>query len=97
MVNELVIAAMPLLIQNALEAFQYTQAIFKFTILAQYISYDNKTLQCIEHVLYIFEKTKILFEYHQSFHAKLCNQPSTTLSYIRLGTLFSASGIIIVL
>ena len=44
MVKQLVIAAMPLLIQNALEVIQFARAILDFTILAQYVSYDNKML-----------------------------------------------------
>ena len=35
---------MPLLIQNASKAIQYAQAILNFTMLAQYVSCDNKTL-----------------------------------------------------
>ena len=51
MVKQLVVAATLLLIQNAPEAIQYAQTILDFTMLAQYVSYDNKTLQYIEHAL----------------------------------------------
>ena len=72
MVKQLVVVATPLLIQNAPEAIQCTQAILDFTILAQYVSHDDKTLRYIEHALYRFEKTKITFEYHRPINAKLC-------------------------
>ncbi len=44
MVKQLIVAAMRLLIHDALEAIQCAQAIFDFIILAQYISHDNKML-----------------------------------------------------
>ncbi len=70
-VKELIAAATPLQIHDAPEAIQYTQVIFVFTMLAQYVSYDNKTLQYIEHTLYRLEKTKIAFEYHWPIDPKL--------------------------
>ena len=55
---------MPLLIQNFPEAIQYTRVIFDFTMLTQYIPYDDKMLWYIEHALYKLDKTKFVFEYH---------------------------------
>ena len=75
MVKQLVVAATPLLIQNAPEAIQCARAILDFTILAQYVSHDDKTLQYMEHALYRLEKTKIAFEHHRPIDAKLC-QPT---------------------
>ena len=72
MVKQLVVAATPLLIQNAPEAIQCARAIFDFTILAQYISHDDKTLRYMEHALYRLEKTKIAFEHHRPIDSKLC-------------------------
>ena len=63
---------MPLLIQNALKAIQCAQAIFDFTMLAQYVSHDDKTLRYMEHALYRLEKTKIAFEHHRPIDSKLC-------------------------
>ena len=69
---------MPLLIQNAPKAIQCTRAILDFTILAQYVSYDNKTLRYIEHALYKIERTKITFKHHWPIDKKLCQ---TTFNY----------------
>ena len=55
---------MPLLIQNTPEAIQYAWAIFDFTMLAQYISHDDKIPRYIEHALYRVEKIKIPFEHY---------------------------------
>ena len=72
MVKQLVVAATPLLIQNAPEAIQCAQAILDFMMLAQYVSHDDETLRYIEHALYRLEKTKIAFEHHRPIDAKLC-------------------------
>ena len=72
MVKQLVVAAMPLLIQNALEAIQCAWAILNFTMLAQYVSHDDETLRYMEHALYRLEKTKIAFKHYRSIDAKLC-------------------------
>ena len=53
---------MLLLIYNAPKAIQYTQTIINFIILAQYISYNNKTLWYINHAFYKLKKTKIAFK-----------------------------------
>ena len=71
MVKQLVVAATPLLIQNAPEAIQCARAILDFTMLAQYVSHDDETLRYMEHALYRLEKTKIAFEYHRPIDAKL--------------------------
>ncbi len=57
MVKQLIAAATFLLIYNSPEAIQYTRAILDFTILAQYVLHDDKTLQYMEHALYRLEKT----------------------------------------
>ena len=49
MVKQLITAVMPLQIHDALETIQCAQTNLDFTILAQYIAYDNKTLQYIKH------------------------------------------------
>ena len=72
MVKQLVIVAIPLLVQNAPEAIQCAQASLNFTILARYVLHDNKMLRYIEHALYRLEKTKIAFEHHRPMDAKLC-------------------------
>ena len=66
---------MPLPIQNALEAIQYAGAILDFTILAKYVSHDNKTLRYMKHALYKLKKIKIAFEHHWLIDTKLC-QPT---------------------
>ena len=71
MVKQLVIAATPLLIYDAPEAIQYTRTIFNITILAQYISHNNKTLRYMEYALYRLENIKIIFEYHRPIDFKL--------------------------
>ena len=71
MVKQLVVAATPLLIQNALEAIQCARAILDFTMLTQYVSNDDETLRYMEHVLYRLEKTKIAFKHHRPIDAKL--------------------------
>ena len=63
---------MLILIHDALRAIQYTWTILNFTILAQYIFYDKKTLRYIEHALYRLEKTNIAFENHWPLVPKLC-------------------------
>ena len=55
---------MLLLIHIASEIIQCARAILDFTILAQYVSYENEMLRYMEHVLYRLEKTKIVFEHH---------------------------------
>ena len=71
-VQQLVVAATPLLIQNTPKAIQCARAILDFIILAQYVSHDDETLWYMEHSLYRLEKTKIAFEHHQPINAKLC-------------------------
>ena len=83
MVKQLVVAATPLVIQNTPEAIQFAQAILHFTIFAQYVSYDNKTLWSIEHALYRLKKTKIAFEHYRPIDSKLC-QP--TFNYPKFHT-----------
>ena len=72
MVKELVVAATSLLIQNGPEAIQCARAILDFTILAQYVSNDDKTLRYMEHALYRLEKTKIAFKHQWPIYSKLC-------------------------
>ena len=71
MVKQLIVATTLLLIYDALEPIQYTQAILDFTILAQYISHDNKTLRHIQHVLYKLKKTKIVLKHYWPINSKL--------------------------
>ena len=71
MVKQLVVAATPLLIQNAPEAIQCARAILDFTMLAQYVSHDDETLRYMEHALYRLKKTKIAFKYHWPIDLKL--------------------------
>ena len=75
MVKQLIVTIMPLLIHDAPETIQCACAILNFTILAQYVLHNNKTLRYIEHKLYGLEKTKIAFENHQLIDSKLC-QPT---------------------
>ncbi len=75
MVKQLIVAAIPLLIHNALEVIQCARVILDFMILAKYVSYNDKMLRYIEHTLYRLEKTKIAFEHHQLIDLKLC-QPA---------------------
>ena len=63
-VKQLIATATPLLIPDAPEAIYYARAIFDFTILAQYLLHNNKTLFYMEHALYRLNKTKIAFENH---------------------------------
>ena len=71
MVNQLIIVATSLLIQNTPEAIYCACVIFNFTMLVQYLLHNNKTLLCIDHALYRLDKTKITFENHHSIDAKL--------------------------
>ena len=75
MIKQLIVAVITLLIHNAPEAIQFACAILDFTKLAQYVLNDNKTLRCVEHVLYRLKKTKIAFEQHWPINSKLC-QPT---------------------
>lgn len=45
MVQQLIVAATPLLIHDAPEAIQCARAILDFTMLAQYVSHDDETLR----------------------------------------------------
>ncbi len=72
MIEQLIVAAMLLLIYDALETIQYTQAILDFTMLAQYVLYDKETLRYMEHALYRLKKTKIVFEKYWPINSKLC-------------------------
>ena len=64
-------AVIPLLIHDTLEAIQCARAILDYTMLAQYVSHDNKTLRYMEHALYRLEKIEIAFEHHQPIDSKL--------------------------
>ena len=55
MVKEVIVAAMPLLIHDALEAIQYAQAILDFIMLTQYVLHDEETLRYLEYILYRLE------------------------------------------
>ncbi len=78
MVKQLIVAATPLLIHYAPKAIQCARAILDFTMLAQYILHDDKTLRYMEHALYRLENTKIAFEYHRPIDSKICRP---TLNY----------------
>ena len=69
--KQLIVAATHLLIYDTLVVIQYTCTIFDFTILAQYILHDDKTLYYIEHALYRLEKPKKAFEYNWFIDSKL--------------------------
>ncbi len=71
MVKQLIVAATFLLIQDAPKTNYCTRAILDFTMLAQYLSHNDKTLSYIEHILYRFHKTKIEFENYCSIDSKL--------------------------
>ncbi len=75
MVKQLIVAATSLLIYDTPEAIHCAQAILDFTILAQYVSHDNKMLRYMENALYRLENTKIVFEHHRPIDSKLC-QPT---------------------
>ena len=68
-----------LLVYDAPEAIQYAQAILDFTMLAQYVLHNDKTLCYIKHALYKLENTKILFEHQRPINSKLC-QPTFNYS-----------------
>ena len=55
-------AATPLLIHDVSEAIPYIWAILDFTILAQYVLYDEERFRYMEYALYRLEKTKMAFE-----------------------------------
>ncbi len=80
MFKQLIAATTPLLIHDTPEAIQSAQAIqcaraiLDFTMLAQYISHDNKTVRYMKHALYRLEKTKIVFEHHRLIDSKLYQQ-----------------------
>ncbi len=73
--QKLIMGAKPLLIYDTPEAIQCTQAILDFTMLAQYVLYDDETVRYIEHALYRLENTKIAFEHHRPIKSKLCQPP----------------------
>ena len=62
---------MPLPIYDTPEAIQCARAILNFTMLAQYVLYNDKTLFYIEHTLYKLEKTKIAFKHYWPIDSKL--------------------------
>ncbi len=65
MIKQLIAVATPLLIHDASKTIQYARAILDFTMLAQYVSHDDKTLRYMEHALYRLEKIKIAFEHYR--------------------------------
>ena len=71
MVKQLVVVAMPLGIYDALKIIQCAQAILDFTMLAQYVLHDDKTLRYMEHALYRLENTKIAFEHNRPIDLEL--------------------------
>ncbi len=72
MVKQLIIAAISLLIPDTPKAIQYIWTILDFTMLAQYVLHDEKTLCYMEHALYKLEKTKIAFKQRRLIDSKLC-------------------------
>ncbi len=72
MVKQLIMATPLLLIYDALEAIQCARAILDFTMLAQYVSHNDKILRYMEHALYKLENIKIAFQYHWPINSKLC-------------------------
>lgn len=71
MVKNLIARATFLLIQDIPETIYYTCVILDFTLFTQYLLYDKTLLFYIDHVLYKFNKTKILFMNHYLIIAKL--------------------------
>ncbi len=76
---------MSLLIYDVPETIQCAPAILDFTILAQYVSLDNKTLHYIAYVLYRLENTKIIFEHHQLIDFRLCQPIFNYLKFHAIG------------
>lgn len=74
MVKQLVIIGTFLLIQNVLEKIYYIRTIFDFPMLAQYLTYNDKTLLYIEHTLYKLNKIKIVLENYCPIVTKLFQQ-----------------------
>ena len=64
-------AATLLQIHDVLKAIQRIWAILDFTILAQYVLYDDKMFCYMKHALYKLEKIKIAFEHHRPINSKL--------------------------
>lgn len=71
-------------IHDAPKVIQFTQAILDFTMLAQYILHDRKTLRYMKHTLCKLEKTKITFEQYRLINSKLYQ---STLNYPRFYTI----------
>ena len=70
-VKQLIAEATLLLMQDAPEAIHCARAILDFTMLAQYLLYNNKTLFYMKYALYRLDKTKIAFENHCPIDVKL--------------------------
>ena len=71
MVKQLIVAATPLLIDDAPKTIQCARAILDFIMLAWYVLHNEETLRYMEHALYRLEKTKIAFEQHRFIDSKL--------------------------
>lgn len=80
MVKQLIIVTTLLLIQYTPEAIHYTCAILDFTMLAQYLSHNNKSFLYMNHASYRLDKTKIIFENLCSIDAKLFQ---STFNYLK--------------
>lgn len=72
MVKQLILIIRSLLMHNVSGVIKFTLIILHFIILPQYISYDNKTLYYIKHVLRRLKKTKIAFKHYHLINFKLC-------------------------
>lgn len=84
LIKQLIVAATFLLIQNRPKTIYCIRVILDFTILTQYLLYENKTFFYIEYALYKLDKTKITFENHYSIYIKLFRP---TLNYLKFHTI----------
>ncbi len=84
MVKQFIAAATSLLIQDAPKIIYCAHTILNFTMLAQYLLYNNETIFYMEHILYRLDKTKIGFENHRLIDAKLF-QP--TFNYLKFSAM----------
>ena len=83
-IKQLITAAIFSLIKAILETIHCTGVILDFTMLVQYLSYNNETLFYIKYALYKLDKTKIAFENHNLIDANLFRQ---TFKYLKFNAI----------
>lgn len=71
MVKQLVLITTLLLVHNNLEVKHYAYVILDFTMLAQNMLHNIKTLVYMEYALHRLDKIKMVFEKHCSINAQL--------------------------